>query len=103
MSSSTVPYARLEERILARDQQGASEVYVELVKAGRPLQELLRETVRIHAPYTHVPFHQRLDDGAVKFVNNDHCLLSARAALRLTELMPSGYEWLPMGQTVWYI
>jgi hypothetical protein len=100
---NTPAYARLEERILARDQQGASEVYVELVKAGRPLQELLRETVRIHAPYTHVPFHQRLDEGAVKFVNNDHCLLSARATLRLTELMPSGYEWLPMGQTVWYI
>jgi len=36
----------------------------------------VRETVRIHAPYTHVPYHQRLDDGVVKFVNNDHCLLS---------------------------
>src|SRR5215211_7728776 len=70
-------YARLEERVLARDQVGASDVYYELVRAGRPLPELLRETVRIHAPYTQVPFHQRLDDGVVKFVNNDHCLLSA--------------------------
>ena len=96
-------YARLEEHILSRDQQGANEVFVELVKAGRPLTELLREAVRIHAPYTHVPYHQRLDDGAVKFVNNDHCLLSARATLRLTNLMPPGYERLPMAQTVWYI
>jgi hypothetical protein len=96
-------YARLEERILSRDQHGAHDVFVELVKDGRPLRELLRETVRIHAPYTHVPYHQRLDDGLVKFVNNDHCLLSARATLRLTGLMPGGHEWLPMAQTVWYI
>jgi hypothetical protein len=100
---TAVAYGRLEERILARDQLGASEVFVDLVKDGRPLQELLRETVRIHAPYTHVPFHQRLDDGVVKFVNNDHCLLSARATLRLTELVPREEAWLPMGQTVWYI
>ena len=51
---------------------------------------MLYQAVRIHAPYTHVPFHQRLDDGLVKFVNNDHCLLSARATLRLTQLMPGG-------------
>src|SRR5262245_47945090 len=89
-------YARLEECILARDQHGAADAYFDLVKDGRPLAELLRETVRIHAPYTNVPFHQRLDDGVVKFVNNDHCLLSARATLRLSELMPSGYERLPM-------
>ena len=74
-------YARLEECILSRNQQGANEVFFELVKDGRPLPELLREAVRIHAPYTHVPYHQRLDDGVVKFVNNDHCLLSARATL----------------------
>ena len=102
-AETLVSYERLEERILARDQQGASDAYVDLVKAGRPLQEVLRETVRIHAPYTHVPFHQRLDGGVVKFVNNDHCLLSARATLRLTELMPADHAWLPMGQTIWYI
>jgi hypothetical protein len=96
-------YARLEERILARDQRGAAEIFVELARDGRPLAEMLHETVRIHAPYTNVPFHQRLDDGLVKFVNNDHCLLSARATLRLTDLMPSGYAHLPMAQTIWYL
>jgi hypothetical protein len=96
-------YSDLEERILARDQHGAAGVFVELVKLGRPLPELLHETIRIHAPYTHVPFHQRLDDGVVKFVNNDHCLLSARATLRLTQLMPRALKRLPMAQTVWYI
>ena len=52
-AASTRPdplYTALEERILARDQKGASEVYYGLVKAGRPLPEMLREAVRIHAP-----------------------------------------------------
>ncbi|MCC7368523.1 MAG: hypothetical protein IT306_08875 [Chloroflexi bacterium] len=96
-------YARLEERVLARDQIGASQVFYELVKAGRPVDELVRETVRIHAPYTHVPFHQRHDSGDVRFVNNDHCLLSMRAALQLKKLVPDETAFLPMAQTIWYI
>lgn len=96
-------YARLEERILARDQVGASQVFYDLVKAGRPVPELVRETVRIHAPYTHVPFHQRHDSGDVRFVNNDHCLLSMRAALQLKKLVPEETAFLPMAQTLWYI
>ena len=35
-------YARLEERILARDQVGASQVFYDLVKSGRPVDELVR-------------------------------------------------------------
>lgn len=96
-------YARLEERILTRDQVGASDAFYDLVMADRPLPELLREMVRIHAPYTHMPYHQRLDDGVVKFVNNDHCLLSARASMRLMEFMPRAAGHLPLAQTIWYI
>ena len=81
-------YAALEERVMARDQKGASEVYYGLVRDGRPITEMLREAVRIHAPYTHVPYHERMDDGYVNFVNNDHCLLSARAALNLSKMLP---------------
>ena len=76
-------YGKLEERILARDQVGASTIFYDLVRAGRPRTEIIREAVRIHAPYTHVPYHQRIDKGFVRFVNNDHCLLSARTVLRL--------------------
>ena len=39
-------YSALEERILDRDQKGASEVYYKLAKSGRPLTEMLREAVR---------------------------------------------------------
>ena len=56
-------YVRLEELILARDQVGSSQVFYDLIKQGRPVEELVREVVRIHAPYTHVPFHQRNDNG----------------------------------------
>src|SRR5437763_598774 len=76
-------YARLEERIVARDQLGASQALYGLIKQGRSVTELVGETVRIHAPYTHVPYHQRLDDGLVKFVNYDHCQLSERVGLPL--------------------
>ena len=96
-------YAALEERVLARDQKGASEVYYGLVREGRPIAEMLREAVRIHAPYTHVPYHERMDDGYVNFVNNDHCLLSARASLYLSKMVPAAAAGLPLVQTIWYI
>jgi hypothetical protein len=96
-------YDRLEDRCLMRDQKGASDVYYELVRAGRPLNEIVAEGVRIHAPYTHVPYHERMDDGYPNFVNNDHCLLSARATLNLNRMLPSHLAMLPMAQTIWYI
>src|SRR5437763_6168471 len=96
-------YEKLEDRILARDQKGASDVYYKLMRERRPLNEIIAEAVRIHAPYTHVPYHERIDDGYVNFVNNDHCLLSARATLNLTKLMPAELAGLPMAQTIWYI
>ena len=102
-SATSTLYARLEERVLERDQTGASAVFYDLVRAGRPLEEMLRETVRIHAPYTHVPYHQRIDNGVVRFVNNDHCLLSARTSLRLREFVGRDLEFLPMAQTIWYV
>jgi hypothetical protein len=96
-------YAKLEDRILARDQQGASEVYYDLVRERRPMKEIIAEAVRIHAPYTHVPYHERIDDGYVNFVNNDHCLLSARAATQLSRMVPEDCAALPLAQTIWYI
>jgi hypothetical protein len=96
-------YAKLEERALARDQVGASQVYYDLVRAGRPLKEIMAEGVRIHAPYTHVPYHERIDDGYPNFVNNDHCLLSARATVNLAKMVPERLAMLPMAQTIWYI
>src|SRR6266542_1229975 len=103
MTKDTALYAKLEERILARDQIGASHVFYDLVRAGRPLTEILGETVRIHAPYTHVPYHQRIDNGFVRFVNNDHCLLSARTSLNLPGYLPEHLAYLPVAQTIWYV
>ena len=39
----TADYARLEERIIARDQQGASQALYALMKQGRPVTEITRE------------------------------------------------------------
>jgi hypothetical protein len=96
-------YHDLEDRILARDQEGGSRIYYELLRLGRPLTEIMAEAVRIHAPYTHVPYHQRIDDGFPNFVNNDHCLLSVRAAINLQQMVPDQMAGLPLAQTIWYI
>src|SRR5881392_2306366 len=101
--ATATDYARLEERILARDQVGASAALYDLMKDKRPVAEIVAQTVRIHAPYTHVPYHQRLDDGLVRFVNNDHCLLSERVSLPLMSLVRPELRLLPLAQTVWYI
>src|SRR5690242_20235695 len=95
-------YAKLGECYLGRDQVGATNVLHELVKAGRPVTEIARESVRIHAPYTHVPYHQRIDRGFFRFVNNDHCLSITRAGLRLPEYVSAELRYLPMAQAVWY-
>ncbi len=102
-SGANALYAKLEDRCLMRDQVGATAVFHDLIRAGRPLNEIVAEGVRIHAPYTHVPYHERIDDGYVNFVNNDHCLLSARATINLTKIMPDHLAMLPMAQTIWYI
>src|ERR1700751_1612715 len=96
-------YHELEDRILARDQEGGSRVYYELLRRSRPLPEIITEAVRIHAPYTHVPYHNRIDDGFPNFVNNDHCLLSSRAAVNLQRMLPEKLAGLPLAQTIWYI
>jgi hypothetical protein len=96
-------YAELEDRLLARDQVGGSRIYYELLRQGRRLPEIMAEAVRIHAPFTHVPYHQRIDDGFPNFVNNDHCLLSARAAINLERMLPEKLRALPLAQTIWYI
>ncbi len=96
-------YDRLEDRILARDQAGASRAYYDLLRGDRPMPEIVAEAVRIHAPYTHVPYHERMDQGVPNFVNNDHCLLSARASLNLARMLPPALANLPMAQTIWYI
>ena len=96
-------YGKLEERIMARDQVGASTIFYDLVRAGRPRTEIIQEAVRIHAPYTHVPYHQRIDNGFVRFVNNDHCLLSARTSIRLPAFLSPTLGYLPLAQTIWYI
>ena len=96
-------YAALEEGIVSRDQEAASDILYALIRAGRPLEEMLLETVRIHGPYTQAPFHQRLDDGFVRFVNNDHCLLSGRLAMRMPAVLSDRHRFLPIAQTMWYV
>jgi hypothetical protein len=96
-------YGKLHEQILGRDQRATSDVFYDLVRAERPLDEMLLETIKIASPYIHVPYHQRIDNGVFRFVNNDHCLLSARAALQLRKFVGGREALVPMAQTMWYV
>ncbi|HTI81402.1 MAG TPA: hypothetical protein VL614_13215 [Acetobacteraceae bacterium] len=68
-------YATLADRILTCDQVGFGEAFNELARgtgAGGPAAEREpRRGVRIHAPFTDVPYHERIDDGYPNFVNNE--------------------------------
>src|SRR5260370_16772071 len=44
-----------------------------------------------------------MGEGCGKLVRNDHCVLSARAATRLTRMVPEDCAALPLAQTIWYI
>lgn len=81
-------FAQLSENILGRDQDGTRQTLLDLLAADRDPVEILSETVRTHGPYTNVPYHQRVDGGVMRFVNNDHCMLSSRTSLTLPRYLP---------------
>ena len=96
-------FARLGENILGRDQLATRQTLLDLLAADRDPVEIISETVRAHAPYTNAPYHQRIDGGVLRFVNNDHCLLSARTSLNLPRYLPRELRLLPLAQTLWYV
>ncbi len=96
-------FAQLEEGILGRDQHATRQTLLDLLEAGRDPVEILSETVRTHGPYTNVPYHQRVDGGVMRFVNNDHCMLSSRTSLNLPRYLPDELKHLPLAQTLWYV
>ena len=62
-----------------------------------------RNGARSTRPTRTCPYHQRIDRGFVRFVNNDHCLLSTRASLFLPAYVAPELAYMPMAQTVWYV
>ena len=63
--AARMKYENFRENILSRDQVASLGTMHDLLKMDRPIKEILSETVRSHAPYTHVPYHQRIDGGIV--------------------------------------
>ena len=96
-------YEQLHDAVMDRDQTRTQTAYYGLLRAGEHNDAIVSRAVAIHAPYTHVPYHQRIDNGIIRFVNNDHCLLSERVAIRMREYLPEQYHALPLAQTLWYM
>ena len=59
--------------------------------------------VRIHAPYTHVPYHQRMDDGVLHASSTTTIACSAPAWRQLSAMISPELQLLPLAQTIWYI
>ena len=102
-TQTTRLYEQMHDAVLARDQTRTQTAYYALLRDGERNEDIVSRSVAIHAPYTHVPYHQRIDHGIFRFVNNDHCLLSERAAIRMQEYLPEPYHALPTAQTLWYL
>ena len=88
----------------SRTRPGGSQqgLYYDLVRAERPLSEIVREPPA-STPRTRMYRTPADRQRFVRFVNNDHCLLSSRASLALPDYLPGELRYLPMAQTIWYV
>ena len=75
-------YARLEEQISSRDQGAASDIFYDLVRAAADPRAGRRDWCASTRRTRTCPTTSASTTACVRFVNNDHCLLSARAGLR---------------------
>ena len=62
---------------------------------------MLRETVAIHAPYTHIPYHQRLDGGSFASSTTTTACSARGPACGCRSSCRRRY--LPLAQTIWYL
>src|ERR1700690_2240206 len=104
MTLSTLSLNTMSEHILeARHEQVARDFCALLQEGVAPL-ELEHEGLRTASPFLNVPAHIMVRaDGELRGVNYDHTLMGVWRSLKLSTLMPKGYEYLPYAQAMWYL
>ena len=97
-------YAKLEDRILARDQKGASEVYYELVRQ-RPAAARDAARGRAHPRALHARALSRAHRRRLRQLRQQRPLPAERPrrAAACRRCCRSDCAGLPMAQTIWYI
>ncbi len=94
----------MSEHILEARHETATADFFGLVKDGAPALELERQALRTASPFLHVPAHLMVKpDGDIRSVNYDHTILGVWRSVRMSKMMPKGYELLPAAQAMWYL
>lgn len=97
-------FDELRGAIVERDQPRTANLFHQMVRREqRSVSEALSVVAAAEAPFVQVPSHINVRDGNITLVNNDHTLLGLRTSVSLMPFMPTGYELLPLLQSVWYV
>jgi hypothetical protein len=103
MTTAAVSLEALREHIVTANYRDAADTFCALLREGRPLHALVKETVDITAPFVQAPSHlMAKPDGTARGVNYDHTILGWRAGLRLMPALPEPANLLPVAQAIWY-
>jgi hypothetical protein len=95
---------RFQEALIQANYQRTAETFVDLLKDGQRLPDLVRHGLDAAAPYLTVPSHVMVgENGEMSNVNYDHCVLGLRASRRMTPYLPETHRQLSMAQAVWYM
>ena len=104
MTLHTVSRASLAEHILEARHEQVARDFCELLRDGVAPIELEHLGLQTASPFLNVPAHIMVKaDGELRSVNYDHTIMGVWRALKLSTLMPKGYELLPYAQAMWYL
>ncbi len=95
---------RFQEALITADYRKTTDRFVNLLKDGQRMPDLVRHGLDAAAPFLTVPSHVMVNDaGEMSQVNYDHCVLGLRASRRMMPYLPESHRQLSMAQAVWYM
>lgn len=104
MGSEPRLLSRMAAHILEAQHERATQDFCQLLREGAAPLELEREALHTASPFLNIPAHVMVKpDGELRSVNYDHTILGVWRSLRMSTLMPKGYEYLPHAQALWYL
>src|SRR5690348_14684057 len=98
------PVGQFQEALVQANYERTASTFVDLLKEGQRLPDLVRHGLNAAAPYLTVPSHVMVgENGEMSNVNYDHCVLGLRASRRMMPYLPESHRQLSMAQAVWYM
>ncbi|HEV2126241.1 MAG TPA: hypothetical protein VGW38_26090 [Chloroflexota bacterium] len=95
---------RFQEALIEANYPRTTNHFVNLLKDGYRMPDLVRHGLDAASPYLTVPSHVMVNDaGEMSNVNYDHCVLGLRASRRMMPYLPEAHRQLSMAQAIWYM